>query len=498
MAFRYRKLLLFSLLISITDSLILLYWVHYRVKKISTVFSNGTQSASHSVFSTPKLKSDKRGYIALVYSSTARSFSVNFESHIVNLMAGCPYTVHLFLHTIKNDNRFVERLINSSHDNYLSVNATLHFFKGYINLDNERVFFHDAITSKVFEYIPLEVLRKTYRNTFDIAVKRFPGHPPIPNVYYMWHSQRRGEELRQQYITATGIRYKWTFRVRYDAVFYTNWWQRAFTVKVYNPLDPTHRSTTHDVSKDWGVRRTRLYDMVYEPRLRIDKMLYVPMGWAFLGYNDQFAAMSSVTANHYFMRILHVGRMLREGRIHPEISIHLVARWNNITVNDIGGTICYDIVHTSESSNHTIDNMRRSKQSCSYKDSGIDDCNTLCRQLEDINRALRDSFLHGKSVLLPNSSLDIKRAKSLLLHHLSHFNKSTNKIDCKASSFYYFYRYMTSKDVNDPCLPDTWSTDQSNVYSMQYLPFILQATDRSKIIEYNKHLTSGPSVNIWA
>ena len=119
MAFRYRKLLLFSLLISITDSLILLYWVHYRVKKLSTVFSNGTQSASHSVFLTAKLKSDKRGYIALVYSGTVRSFSANFESHIVNLMAGCPYTVHLFLHTIKNDNRFVECVINSSHDNYL-------------------------------------------------------------------------------------------------------------------------------------------------------------------------------------------------------------------------------------------------------------------------------------------------------------------------------------------------------------------------------------------
>ncbi|CAM2728643.1 unnamed protein product, partial [Rotaria socialis] len=93
------------------------------------------------------LKSDKRGYVALVYSGTARSFSGNFLSHIVNLMAGCPYTVHLFLHTYTNDNRFSQDGNHSDYASYLSVNATLGYYKGYVNLDNEQVLFQDTVVT---------------------------------------------------------------------------------------------------------------------------------------------------------------------------------------------------------------------------------------------------------------------------------------------------------------------------------------------------------------
>jgi hypothetical protein len=412
-------------------------------------------------------------------------------------MAGCPYTVHLFFHTYINDNRFPEHMINSSNANYLSVNSTLTYFEGYINLDNERILFRNAVKANVFEHMPLQNLSKIYKDTYNTSMKRFPGHPPIPSIYYMWHSQRRSEELRQKYMTATGIDYKWTFRMRHDAVYYTNWWQRAFNVTVYNPINPVHKTISHDVFGDWGVHRTRLYDMVYEPKLQMNNVLYVPSGWTYGGYNDQFAAMSSMNANHYFTRILHVDRMLREGKVHPETSIRLIARWNNMIVNKVDGTICYDIVRTS------LNNERRAttkkgqrNRFCSFKKSGNEDCNMLCPKLEKINKALRDTFVRDATFMVQNVAINAEQIKSLLIHHLTRINNGAVQINYNASSFYYFYRYVTSKDANDPCLPNTWPEDQSNVYAMQHLPFVLRASDRKKIVMYNKHLTCGPSIGM--
>jgi hypothetical protein len=440
---------------------------------------------------TSSLISDKRGYVALLYSGTARSFSVNFESHIVNLMAGCPYTVHLFFHTYTNKNRSLQYANDSNHANYLSVNSTLAYYEGYINLDNESVLFRDAVKANVFEYMPIENLREIYKDTYDIATKRFTGHPPIQSIYYMWHSQRRSEELRQQYMNTTGCVYKWTFRMRHDAVYFTNWWQQAFNVLIYNPMNPIHKKISHDISSDWGVQRTRLFDMVYEPKLQMNNALYTPLGWKNGGYNDQFAAMSSMNANHYFTRILHVNRMLREEKVHPETSIRLIAKWNNITVNEIDGTICYDIVRTFASNQQIVDSKGRKRKYYSYKGSGKEDCAALCPRLEKINKALRNSFIYDASFLDQDVTLNNKEIEALLIHHISRIDDGTVLIGHLSSSFYYFYRTAASKNGNDPCLPNTWTKDQSNNYRMHNLPFILRTSDRKKIAMYNKHLTCG-------
>jgi hypothetical protein len=411
------RVTLFLLLI-IPTLFYLFYWIYQQPvllnsnKHVGQItqrkLSVDIQVSSNSNSVTQNWQSNRRGYVALMYSGTARSFSANFESHIVNLMAGCPYTVHLFFHTYINDNRYPEHMINSSYANYLSINATLAYFEGYINLDNEQVLFRDAVKANVFEYVPLETLRQIYRDTYDISMRRFPGHPPIPGIYYMWHSQRRCEELRQKYIAATGIDYKWTFRMRHDAVYYINWWQQAFNVQVYNSSNLLHKNINHDVSSDWGVRRTRLYDMVYEPKLQMNNVLYIPGGWIYLnGYNDQFAAMSSENAKHYFMRILHVDRMLREERVHPETSIRLVARWNNMIVNNVDGTICYDIVRTSLNVAKNTSNKDTITRSCSYKTSGIEDCEKLCPKFKKINEALHVSFLHDTILLPQNLTINV-------------------------------------------------------------------------------------------
>ena len=451
--------------------------------------------ASDKNLTAPTWKSNRRGYVALLYSGTARSFTANFESHIVNLMAGCPYTVHLFLHSFTNDNRFPDRLPNSSYANYLSVNATLGYFEGYINLDNEQVLFRDAVKANVFEFMPVETLRQTYNDTYDISMQRFPGHPPIPGIYYMWHSQRRCEESRQKYMSATGIDYKWTFRMRYDAVYYTNWWQQAFDVKVYNSSNSLHKLIAHDVTSDWGVRPTRLYDMIYEPRLQTHNVLYLPLGWdGYHAYNDQFGVMSSENAKHYFMRILHVDRMLREDKVHPETSIYLVAQWNNMTADDANATMCYDIVRASLDVKQNANNGYIVTRSCGNKGSGTEDCTKLCPKFAITNRALHVSFLHQTVALPQNLTTNVKQLESLLMKHLLHINNDPIQVDYHASSFYYFYRYADPIYMSDPCAPDTWTKDQSNIYATRDLPFILRASDPMKLLMYNHYLTCGPLI----
>ena len=451
--------------------------------------------ASDNNFTAPSSKSNRRGYVALLYSGTARSFTVNFESHIVNLMAGCPYTVHLFLHSFTNDNRFPD-LPNSSYANYLSINATLGYFKGYINLDNEQILFRDAVKANVLDFMPVETLRQIYNDTYDISMQRFPGHPPITGIYYMWHSQRRSEELRQRYMSATGIDYKWAFRMRYDAVYYTNWWQQAFHVEVYNSSNLLHNSIAHDVTNDWGVRPTRLYDMIYKPKLQTHNVLYVPHGRAWRGYNDQFAALSSENAKRYFTRILNADRMLREGKVHPETSIYYVAKWNNMTVNDANATICYDIVRASMNIAQDSNNKYTISRSCAYKESGIEDCMILCPSLRKINEALHNSFLHDTISPAPNLTINIQQMKSFLMRYLSRINNATIQISYNASSFYYFYRYANPIYINDSCLPGTWTKDQSNIYATRYLPFVLRTSNPMKLLTYNSYLACGPPIDI--
>ncbi|CAF3878609.1 unnamed protein product, partial [Adineta steineri] len=224
---------------------------------------------------------------------------------------------------------------------------------------------------------------------------------------------------------------------------------------------------------------------------------YIPFGWSNGGYNDQFAAMSSNrNAHHYFMRILNIKRMLHESIVHPETSIHLIAKWNQIKIDNRNATICYDIVRIS-TKNH---------RSCAYKKSGIEDCQLLCPKYENINRILHNSFIHNKNNLVPQDNstriLNNKEEETeiLLNQHISSMNNKNNEnsieINHQSSSFYYFYRYINSKYLNNPCLPQTWTKDQGNNYEKHHFPFILRSSDQTKINQYNQYLTCGSNVNI--
>ena len=82
------------------------------------------------------LRSSSRGYIAVLYSGTVRTFSVAFQSRLLNLLAPSPYTVHLVAYY--GSGRGDWKTPSVEHDRvalYRGFNATLRYHAGYTNLD---------------------------------------------------------------------------------------------------------------------------------------------------------------------------------------------------------------------------------------------------------------------------------------------------------------------------------------------------------------------------
>lgn len=98
-------------------------------------------------------------------------------------MAGCPYDIHLYFHTYKNDNRWPDGVVADEFANYRSVNATLDYFKGFVNLDNQQVLFSDAVKANILEDVPVEMMSSIYPE-FDGLVEKY-AHLPVPAYYYM-------------------------------------------------------------------------------------------------------------------------------------------------------------------------------------------------------------------------------------------------------------------------------------------------------------------------
>ncbi|KAI5478738.1 transcription factor Iwr1 [Pseudohyphozyma bogoriensis] len=447
---------------------------------IPGVSESGTTADSPESFvaSSPpgpeSLRSNDRGYVALVYSGTARSFSDNFESHIVNLMAGCPYTVHIFLHTFSNDNRWPTDLIDPDYANYRSVNATLDYFKGYTNLDGQEVLFSDAVKGNALEELLEDQLPVLYPE-FDEMFEKFDDpimYIPVKAYYYMWRSGAQAERLRQAYIKSTGIDYKWTFRMRHDATFFTNWWDKAFDISVYDPMSSP---LANDVAADWGEVPTRLHDMVYRPLLSPTNTIYAPAGWGWGEINDQFAAMPSDVAFDYFTRVDHVRDMVADGfRVHAETSISWVAKHYSHRADTTHGGICYDVVRAIPDGK-VESTGGPPKVECSYKKSGVEDCELECAPFLDKNRG-RANAMTGTTTAGAFPSLEeyISATNSKL--------SSGERLATDSSSFYYFH--LAAQKDRLRCLPASWTANQGNNYDGVDLPFVIKSKDIETIATY--------------
>jgi hypothetical protein len=298
------------------------------------------------------LKSDKRGYIALMYTGSARAFSHNFRSHILNLMAQSPYTVHIYLHSWAKDLRFLlddktpldrtfteklqrgsdpkERTVRVSDGNapygtfasFRSINATMDYFSGYRNLDNELVCIHPSIKGFMIEDMSIEESEARYKEHQQHIVSRGSrlhlGDDYGWRLFAMIYSQEQADRMRDEYAKANGIEYLWVTRLRTDSMIRTNLWETVFHQQPLDANDEEHVKLVM-ASEDETARRAReykesfrLHDLIYKPLLD-RSALYVPDGTHNghnpaqpsqynHGMNDQFAFSSAEVHRHYVKR----------------------------------------------------------------------------------------------------------------------------------------------------------------------------------------------------
>ena len=214
-------------------------------------------AALKEVFSSPLL-SDHRGYVALMYSGTARGFSRTFRSHIINILAGSPYTVHLYIHTYAHEFRKAA----GTEPLHLSINSTLRYHDSYVNLDGQRVSLIDSVKGYTVDYSTLEDVKSRYAEQLTFIMARHPWTYEGDNGFEaatlvaMIHSQAQCGELRHAYMRRTGIEYKWVLRMRLDLLVRSNLWEIVFRLAVFDANNVQHQSVK--TKRDESLRRSNI------------------------------------------------------------------------------------------------------------------------------------------------------------------------------------------------------------------------------------------------
>ena len=265
--------------------------------------------------SSPPLVSSQRGYVAVVYTGLARSFSAVFVSHLLHLICSSPYAVHLF---------FMLMLSDESSD-YLSVPATLHYYDACQTLDGDWLTVADAVKgwkvqrqADVDFDAELSELRRIHRYV------NAPNWWPTSPVQYWAFNQ--AETMRAAYAAEHGVEYQWVFKQRVDAMQPTSVWHSLFTVQHvwdflvrdaqsmdadawlhrlsslrFEPSPLPDYSAAMSASSDGSLPSHLVGELVFTPRASSSD-LNIPSCDDWWGINDQFAAANASLMHRYFTR----------------------------------------------------------------------------------------------------------------------------------------------------------------------------------------------------
>ncbi|CAF3344847.1 unnamed protein product [Rotaria socialis] len=289
-----------------------------------------------------ELLSSERGFVAILYSGTARSFSAVFQSHIVNLFASCPYTVHIFFHLYKNEWRGGNKTDEDFFRSSFSVNSTIDYYDSYINLDGQRVKIWSMVKGYMFE--SSSDPESLYKHQWTLLENKKKMLIPIGGDSYqssillaMLHSGKASNGMKRTYEKLYSIKYRWVFRMRCDVLLRTNIWEDVFHVQPFVQDNQLHQQALGQYldwrqrikSSRWNRIQSQIlsfyenYDVfdlkpiqnethlpifyfeefVFVARLNPSSALYTPGCDENGGVNDQFGFSSSLVMDHYHARV---------------------------------------------------------------------------------------------------------------------------------------------------------------------------------------------------
>ena len=236
-------------------------------------------------FNDSALLSSQRGHIALVYSGTLRSFSSCFHSHLLNIIASSPFTVHLFLQADIVDESELARF-----------NATVDYYSGWYDADNTYIPIRHAI--KAIQFSPrsnLTTIAQLYEQELIVIEKDWTDTEPV-FVFAQLESMRLANEMRLEYERSTNVSYIHVFRMRYDMTFKTPVWDTVFRIEPRDiQLDLVAEGPGH-VAERWeaAINNTYvLYDTVYKYNVDSSQLIVPGCDRYNGGYNDQFSISNS-------------------------------------------------------------------------------------------------------------------------------------------------------------------------------------------------------------
>ena len=262
----------------------------------------------------PRL-SDARGFVAVQYSGTARSFSAVFLSHLLQLICASPFTVHLY---------FVVMVLDGSTEHW-SVPAALGRYRQCRKLDGDWLTVKDAVKGWRLQR-QAELNEEEDVGDYVQQVRAADGGWQENSLKLYW-AQHAVDELRRAYEQRTGVRYEWVLRQRLDTQLGTDFWHSLYTVTpLWEYLFPGgHYSEPpssaavallherlrllelrpqplNDSARSSGAKRSHLVgDLVFTPHASSGHV-HTPTCSTFGGVNDQVAVGGSEVMRAYFQR----------------------------------------------------------------------------------------------------------------------------------------------------------------------------------------------------
>ena len=380
----------------------------------SSLASSSRPSASRDAFSSslpppssrPAPLSDARGYAAVLYSGTARSFSVVFISHLLHLICSSPLTMHLFFTVMVVDN-------SSEH---LSVASTLGRYDDCQNPDGDWLNVESAVKGWRLQ----RQSEIDYERELDVFVETYKaaGSGWQDNALKLYWAQHAVDEMRREYEEREGIRYSWVSRQRLDVLLATDIWQSLYTVTpLWDYLLPSGHGDTAEVHAQHVLNRLRLLelrpqhlpdrekavamaggndahvrsylvgDLVFTPRVS-SSQVNIPGCSGYGGINDQFAIGGSDVMRVYFQRSVPpqmnrtrslVSGIARIGWYQTETFLFFSMQAHGIRVEHTPD-LCFQLLYThhAEERPSTHNGHVKAPTDCSIAPHGRDCCAASC------------------------------------------------------------------------------------------------------------------------